>query len=64
MEAFGSATFPWVTPLLMPGEVLFWESAILCKFVAVAAEMLYEIQPDLLGGRLSGILEQWWHQGQ
>ena len=48
----------------MPGEVLFWESAILCKFVAVAAEMLYEIQPDLLGGRLSGILEQWWHQGQ
>ncbi len=64
LEAFGSATFPWITPLLEPGEALFWESAILCKFVAVASEILHEVQPDLLDGHLPTIMEQWWQQGQ
>jgi hypothetical protein len=49
--------------LLKPGEVLFWESAILCKFVAVAAEIIQEIQPDLLGGKLPHLLQEWWEQG-
>jgi len=53
----------WATPLLKPGEVLFWETAIHCKFVAVAAEILQEIHPELLGGRLPAILEMWWEQG-
>ncbi len=53
----------WATPLLNPGEVLFWEAAILCKFVAVAAEILQEILPEIIDGRLPSILELWWEQG-
>lgn len=54
---------PFATPLLKPGEVFFWESAILCKYVAVAAEILQETHPELIGGRLPAILGQWWEQG-
>ena len=53
----------WVTPLLKPGEVLFWEAAIHCKFVAVAAEILQETHPEIIGGHLPALLEMWWEQG-
>ncbi len=53
----------WATPLLKPGEVLFWETAIHCKFVVVAAEILQETHPELIGGRLPSIMEMWWEQG-
>ncbi|MHB9129638.1 MAG: hypothetical protein ACYDBB_00930 [Armatimonadota bacterium] len=55
---------PWVTPQLKPGEVLFWENAGLCKYVVVAAEIIQELQPDLLGDHLSSLMEKWWRHGQ
>jgi hypothetical protein len=64
LAAHNESPMQFVTPLLKSGEVLFWEQAILCKFVVVTAEILQEIQPDLLGGRLPSILEMWWEQGR
>ena len=64
VQAFGSDAFTFATPLLKPGEVLFWEAAIGCKFIAVATEIIHQVQPDLLGDRLPAILKQWWDQGR
>lgn len=55
---------PWVTPQLRPGEMLFWENAGLCKYVVIAAEIIRELQPDLLGDRFPAIMEKWWRHGQ
>jgi len=55
---------PWVTPLLQPGETLLWEQACLCEFAAVAADVIHQLQPDLLGDSLPGLMAQWWRQGQ
>ncbi len=62
--AHNESPYPFVTPLLKPGEVLFWETAIHCKFVAVAAEILQETHPEIIAGRLPSILERWWEQGR
>lgn len=63
MEAVGS-WMTWTTPLLHPGEMLLWESAGLCKFVAVAAQIIQELQPDLLGDHLPTLMAKWWRHGQ
>lgn len=60
----GNQHAPFATALLEPGEALFWETAGLCKFVANAAEIVHEVQPNLIEGSLPLILEQWWEQGQ
>ena len=63
-ETGGGVWGSFAAHLLEPGEMLFNEGATQCKYVSVAADIIDEVQPDLLGDRLPYLLDQWWQQGR
>ena len=63
VEAVASG-FPWVTPLLKPGEMLLWEQTCICEFAVVAADLIQQMQPELIGDKMPVLMEQWWRHGQ
>lgn len=57
-----SAAFSLAKDVLRPGEILCWETTIHSKFVAVAADIINQVNPKILNAKLSDVLPMWWSE--